>query len=162
VVLHAEGLPEAVVRDQAPLNETALARVLEDGLTPSDWYRMLNSRVFFWVEEGRLERLLSARLYRDRAHTIIAVNTAQLLARHVEAATLCPINSGNTMMVQMPRGLSTFLPLDKYPFHERRRLGLTPVVELAVSGLIADIEDITQRVEHRPPGAAPQLVWAPA
>lgn len=159
VLLRAKGLPEAVIRDQAPINEAVLASVLDDGLTPADWYRILNSRVFFWVTESRLERLLEARLYRARPHTVVAVDSRRLLERNLDRVTLSPINSGNTMMVAMRRGLQTFLPLHQYPFQERRGQGKVPVVELAVEGMVADIEKVTVRVEHRAPGAQPVQLW---
>jgi hypothetical protein len=158
VEVSGHGLPGAVIRDQAPISESVLARVLTGDLTPGDWYRILNSRVFFWVSEERLERLLRARLYRDRAHTVLVVDTAELLRRHGSRVTLSPINSGNTMMNARPRGLETFQPLESYPFDERRRAGLTPVVELAVEGSVPDIATLVVRVERRLPGGKIQAV----
>ena len=38
----------AVVRDQKPMHESALARCLDDEMTPAQWYRLLNAKVFFW------------------------------------------------------------------------------------------------------------------
>jgi hypothetical protein len=50
----------AWIRDQRPMSGQKLAGCLRDGLTPTDWYRMLNGRVFFWLTEARLETLLAA------------------------------------------------------------------------------------------------------
>src|SRR6266508_5392061 len=157
--LSAPGLPDAIVRDQAPMNERVLASVLDDGLSPRDWYRILNARVFFWVSHDRLERLLGGRLYRSRPHTVITADTGRLLALHQDRITLSPINSGNTMMVAMRRGLRTFLPLNAYPFHERRSARKEPVAEVAVNGLVPDIESIVVRVEERQAGADPRIVY---
>jgi hypothetical protein len=56
------------LRDQKPLNEKALARGLQDGLTVHDWYRMLNARSFLWVHRSSLCKLLDARAYRKSSH----------------------------------------------------------------------------------------------
>lgn len=55
----------ALVRDNKPMQEKALERCLH-GMTPREWYEHLNWRVFFWVEQKRLLKLLGARAYRDR------------------------------------------------------------------------------------------------
>lgn len=159
VELRAPRLPVAVIRDQAPIHEPTLATVLRDGLTPSDWYRILNERVFFWVSEKRLDGLLAARLYRDRAHTVVVADTQSVLDQHRDDVTLTPMNTGNTRMIAMPRGLDTFASLAEYPFEERRRAGKEPVVELAVMGMISEVERLAVRVERRAPGGASSLIW---
>src|SRR4051794_1629860 len=63
VTLTRKGLPDAVVRDQKPMRDEALQRCLECGMTPADWYRILNERTFFWLSRARLRRLLGARAY---------------------------------------------------------------------------------------------------
>src|SRR5438045_3691733 len=55
----------AVIRDQKPLSEKKLAGCLRDGLTPSEWLRLLNGKVFFWVDPARLTNLRQARAYRE-------------------------------------------------------------------------------------------------
>ena len=40
----------AVVRDQKPIHEPSLAEAL-DGMVPADWYRELDSRVFFFLQQ---------------------------------------------------------------------------------------------------------------
>src|SRR4051812_28129896 len=47
---------KATVRDQIPMHENDLLRCLTGGLTPVDWYKRLNERVFFWLTEMRLQR----------------------------------------------------------------------------------------------------------
>lgn len=52
----------AFIRDQIPLREGRLEQCLV-GLMPSEWYRELNRRVFFWLDEERVGRLLRGRAY---------------------------------------------------------------------------------------------------
>ena len=60
------------------MSESALKKCL-NGMTPTEWYRLLNSKVFFWLTAERVTRLLSARAYRKREHTVLTIDTARLL-----------------------------------------------------------------------------------
>jgi hypothetical protein len=141
----------AVIRDQKPLSESILARRLNDDLQPSDWYKLLNKRVFFWVNEDRLERMLGAGAYRDRQHTVLEVDTIPLVSRHQERISLSPINSGATYYLdKRMRGLDTFRRFPDYPWAERLRMSRTePVVELAVDYAVADAADFVIGVTTR-------------
>ena len=130
----------ATIRDQKPMSEKKLAKSLRDGLTPPAWYRRLNDKVFFWLTEKRLETLLNAREYRNTRRLVLTVDSRPLLEVYREKVVLSPMNSGNTSPFAHPRGADTFLPLDRYPFEDRRKRGLEPVVELGVLGGIPDIK----------------------
>ena len=151
VTLHHPDLPPAVVRDQAPLK--FLSSCLLDGVSPQQFLDALNERVFFWVSQERLHRLLGARLYRNRAHTILHVDTASLLAAHGDSVELAPYNTGDLHVPTLPRrGPQTFVPLGRYPDREWRakRGGRgEAVVELTVPWKVADIERHVTRVERR-------------
>jgi hypothetical protein len=151
----------AVVRDQKPMSDAGLARCLEDNLTPSEWYRLLNVRVFFWLTEERLTRLLNARPYATISHDVLIVETRSLVKRYREQITLAPINTGATVYRPQPRGLATFRSIDDYPYdywHSKRR-GRDPVVELAVIGGVPDIIDFTLRVEERRGSEVDRVIW---
>jgi len=140
----------ARIRDQGPLHEERLRSCLTD-MTPTQWYRLLNDRVFFWLTEERLIELLCAKAYRDREHDVLVVDTAALLASRGDAVLLSPINSGATIYNAPKRGSQTFLPLESYPFSERRKAAgrARAIAELAVSRGIADVEDVTLQVARR-------------
>jgi hypothetical protein len=143
-----------VIRDNGPLNEKNLARVLDDGLSPEDWYRLLNDRVFFWLSRGRLERLLGARLYRDRAHDVLEVEAAPLVAAYRDRVRLSPVNSGATGRFPVRRGLGTFRAIEDYPYAARRRANRRePVVELSVLGGVPDIARFVLRATRMRGGA---------
>jgi hypothetical protein len=122
----------ALLRDQIPLNEKKLAKALEDGLTPAEWYRLLNRKVFFWGPESRLGILRGAREYEADRQTIIVVDAAQLLARHGDRILLCHMNSGATQPMAFPRGRKTFLPIEDYPLAERQK-------KYGVKGAVAEV-----------------------
>lgn len=150
VELNGGALPPAVVRDQRPLNMARLAGCLTD-MTPTEWLRHLNRRVFFWTSERRLLRLLEARPYRALVHDVLTVDTESLVARHLEHVSLAPYNTGATMPIAVARGSGTFRPVADYPFDawRRKRPAWDAVVELAVDGGVADIVEHVIRVERR-------------
>ena len=144
VVLKDKALGKMTIRDQKPLNEKLLARCLT-GMSPEDWYLTLNQRVFFWVQRARLDRLLCARAYRNRAHTILAIGTDQLVAAHENAITLAKINSGAIHPGSLAaRGAGTFEPLRTYPSKDVGR-----VVELAVDYAVPDAATMVSKRERR-------------
>jgi hypothetical protein len=113
---------------------------LQDGITPAEWYRLLNGKVFMWAEEERLLRLLQARHYRTLKHDVLTIDTARLLEKHAASAWLCPMNSGNTFPVPHLRGRDTFRRIPDYPVG-RRGLPKKEVVEVVADYSIPDIAD---------------------
>lgn len=144
----------AWIRDQKPMTDEGVRRALAGtSLTPADWYRLLNRRVFFWTTEERLDRMLGAAPYRHHYHTVLTVDTRILLDRHQDRVTLSPINSGATRPYPSPRGPATFQPIATFPYERYRRLRSTlgAVVELAVDRAVPDIAEVVldvQRVRH--------------
>lgn len=154
---------DAVIRDQKPMSEESLRRALKSsGLEPSDWYRILNGKVFFWLTEERLNRLLGAAAYREHEHCVLTVDTRTLLADYERDVRLCPINSGCTKPYPWPRGNETFLTMGAYPFDQwlRKRRGVDPVVEVAVEKGVPDITRYVLRVEIRQVNEILNVVYA--
>jgi hypothetical protein len=145
----------AVIRDQKPMSDAGLVRALKDGLKPKDWYRILNRKAFFWLTCQRLQRLVNAKPYRNERKTVIVLDTRKLLAMHSDKVLLSPMNSGCTAPYPHPRGLDTFKPLPEYPFDDRRRKGLEPIVELAVDYLVSDVKGMVLSVDEVGGGSSP-------
>jgi hypothetical protein len=150
----------AVIRDQKPMSESALRKCLQ-GMTPREWYRTLNRRVFFWLTEERLLGLLAARAYRDLKHCVLTLDTAELVTRHEERITLSPINSGSTVYNPQTRGQGTFLPISNYPFDAwvKRRGKRKAIAELAVDHAVADVGEIVLRAEWRQGAKLVKVLW---
>jgi hypothetical protein len=140
----------AVIRDQRAMSDSKLASCLTDGLSPTQWYRILNGKVFFWLTEERLRRMMRA--YRGRRQLVLEVDTEELLKQHSDDVLLTPLNTGCTRPMAFPRGLGTFLPPNQYPFEDNKRKkggARKAIVELTVDYSVADILRLTHRATHR-------------
>jgi len=125
-----------VFRDQKPLNESKLLSCLRgSGLTPSEWYCILNERVFFWTNRTRLNRFLS--VYKGEPCRVLEVDTAKLVERYEAQIELCHINSGATRMPDHFRSKASFRPISQFPYSSKHK-----PVELTVLGQVADILDL--------------------
>jgi hypothetical protein len=152
----------AILRDQKPMDDRGLERALTDGIRPEEWYRIVNRHVFFWVDRGRVDRLLGARAYRDQRHALLVARTRGLLDRHAARTVLSPLNTGATKPMPHPRGRNCFVPLSLYPFAywKQKRNVRDAVVELAVTGAVPDLVDVLERVSIVGRGEAEQVIWS--
>lgn len=139
-----------IIRDQKPMREGSLRLCLQ-GMTPEEWYTLLNGRVFLWVTAGRVQTLLNARAYRNLEHTVVTVDTRAFLTKYGERVAISPINSGSTIYNPSPRGRHTFRRLRDYPFDERKKARgiVNAVAEAVVEYAVPDLRDFVLRVEHR-------------
>jgi hypothetical protein len=143
VPLTRDGLPQAIVRDQKPMSDAALAKCLGGGLQPADWYRLLNSYSFFWLSRDRIWSLLRARAYRNKPQSVLTVDTASLVAAHSQNIRLSPMNSGSTLYRPIERDAGIFSPIGAFPYSQRAktRKPSANVVELVVPYAVPDIVD---------------------
>lgn len=149
VPIHHPAHGTAWIRDNKPINETVLRRTLE-GMTEEEFYRTLNSRVFFWVSTDRLDRLRNAPPYRGRRHDILQLDTAALLERHHQRVELCHLNSGAVHpAANYRRGAGTFAPIESYQYGARKRVSNEPLVEVTVLYAVPDVRDFVISVTTR-------------
>lgn len=105
-------LPTGVaIRDQRPMPPTALEKCL-CGMSPADWYALLNARVFFWLDPDRLNRQKAA--CEPRLQVVIAVDSIALVAAYNERVSVTPINTGNARRRPARRGAGTFVPFTEW------------------------------------------------
>jgi len=149
------------IRDNKPLPESKLSACLTD-MTPEEWYRSLNAKVFFWPTRERVLGLLHAHAYRQNPHTIITVDTRSLIAAHRATIRLSRINSGAAIFQPTPRGSHTFVSLADWPADVGARSGRlkSPVGELAVGYSVPDIAHHATQVEEMRAGGICRLIWS--
>jgi hypothetical protein len=147
-ILHAPGLPPAVIRDQKPMK--FIAEKIDPGSSLTEYLTAINSRVFFWASPERLDRLRHAKEYRTEDQVVLHVNTHALVERHGSRIELCRLNSGAITQKNHPvRGHRSWLPIADYPYDDyRRRHGSDgALVEVTVLDAVPDILDLTDKIE---------------
>jgi hypothetical protein len=138
----------AILRDQKPLAEPNLTRCLIN-CSPAAWYLTLNQRVFFSLNRDRLITLMSAREYAGKPHAVLTLDSASLITRHLECIELAHMNTGNTHPFAHPRGITTFLSPNTYPYERCKRPDdYHAVVELTVRHAVPDVREFVMKVEH--------------
>jgi hypothetical protein len=153
VRLHHAQYGSATLNDNLPLSEKALAGCLDDGLTPADWLRMLNSKVFFWADEQGLARLLGARMNRDRDVEVLVFDTLALAQAHWDTLRLSPINSGATIRKPARRGAGTFTLASAHSYQDWRRLRdrTDKIIEVTVDAAVPRAADFLLEVRRHGP-----------
>ena len=153
--------PSVTLRDNKVLNEKALAKALTGGLTPRDWYGLLNERVFLWANPKRLDKLLAGRAYRGRPHDILTFDTLPLVTAYADRVEGTPMNTGAAFMRAVPRGRDTFVPLADIPFDEwkAKRGQRDAVVEVVIPGGVPDAADYLLAVTRRQDGEPDETLW---
>ena len=135
---------EAFIRDQDPLrNRPNWGIFLEnclDGVTPKEWFELLNRKTFFWATEIGLKNMLGAKLYRNNRHYVITVETHKLLDNHADKITLSSQNSGS-LYKNEKRSKNTFKPIAEYQ-------RMPWVNEFAVEYSVPDIADLILSVDE--------------
>ena len=147
----------ATITDNLPLSMTALSSCLDDRMSPVDWLRALNRRVFFWADQDGLSRLLGARLNRDRERVVLVLDTLSLAQRYAEHIELSPINSGATVRRAARRGITTFTPMRLHSYEAWRRLRgrRDRILEVTVVAGIADIAEHLVEILRVTGGSSP-------
>lgn len=146
-----------VIRDQGPMPPAALRPCLR-GMTPDEWYALLNAKVFFWIDGERLGRHLRA--CRRQAQVVMEIDATALLRRYGAQAAVSPFNTGNARRRPAVRGRATFVPWPTWCEsgwrHESDGLGTRPrpcrhkPAELTIPEAVPDIMDFVLDVRFVP------------
>lgn len=136
----------AFIRDQSAMPRNSIKRALRSGVTPEDWFELLNSKVFFWLDLKRLNLYRAA--CKSEKQVVLAIDAGRLLEAYASVASVSPIESGNAVPAAAPRNLTTFVAHEKWvengwdseevPGVLRRPRSLWPT-ELSITGEIPDI-----------------------
>ena len=153
-------LPDGrVLRDQCPVPATALEKCLVN-MSPPEWYKLLNSQIFFWVDVDRLNRVRKVMI--DTVQFVAVVDTAALLAKYGASAAVTPFNIGNAKRKASQRSTSTLVPYTVWQSSswqtETDGVGSRPRVrshkpaELVIDTAIPDFMEFVLEVKRLAPG----------
>jgi hypothetical protein len=130
------------------------------GISPAEWYALINTHVFFWLDPARLNRQRAA--CEPRPQVVLTVDAGGLLTAYSERIALTPINTGNARRRPASRGTATFVPYAAWVrsawASEAASLGTSvrsqshPPVELTLRGSIPDIMQFVVDVQQLAPG----------
>lgn len=147
------------IRDQKPMPPKALAACLV-GMAPADWYAVINERVFFWLDPGRLNRQRAA--CEPRPQVVLTIDAGRLASVYGARMAVSPINTGNARRRPSPRGASTFVPLATWietgwaseasALGVRERARSHPPAELTIVGPVPDVLAYVVDVAELAPG----------
>jgi hypothetical protein len=142
---------EVVLRDQKP-NRTNLADSL-DGVTPEEWWQLLNQRVYLFPSETPLKGLLKSYSDRGFSQEVITFETAKLLGPVADRVEVASVNAGVFPRASgRTRGIGTFQTLAGAEFpvakvKEVTVVGHLPVPETAVVKVVSHAPDgVTRRL----------------
>ena len=150
VEIDCPGRPRAVLRDQKPLTDQGLKRALRGSGEPWQWYKLINSMVFFWPTKDRLRTMISASAYGKVEHDVLVVDTKKLVRLEGQNIRISQMNSGCTKPMPWPRDMTLFKTFQDYPFEERRRkYGVTKAVaEICVLDRVERIAEAVLEVKR--------------
>jgi hypothetical protein len=128
----ADPLGHATLRDQKPLTLSKLERLVE-GITPENYIRLINDRVYFYMKAADVERIRGVRDAEGAPQLLLTLDSRRLLADYQGSVRVAKINTGATIGMQGRRGPRTWLAIDKFPGRA------TEVKEFTVLDGISDV-----------------------
>jgi hypothetical protein len=85
-------------------------------MTPAEWWRLVNSRVYFFCRQADLDTLVGAYVQRGLAQDVIKLRTRRALEDVADMIEVTTVNAGVFPREREPsRGRDTFVPLADYP-----------------------------------------------
>ncbi|QWC86662.1 hypothetical protein KLP28_08345 [Nocardioidaceae bacterium] len=143
-------LGTAVLRDQLPLKW--IDQRIAPGSSVPQFLEALNARVFLAATRRRLDRLLHARANRGVPHLVMTLDTATLVARHLDSLDLSRLNSGAVTQLNHPvRGHDLWRSVADYPYEAYRRRYADPLAEVCVPYALPDALDLLLGLEQVTP-----------
>ncbi len=129
----ADPLGHATLRDQKPLTLSKLERLVE-GITPENYIRLINDRVYFYMKPADVEKVRGVRdAAESQPQLMLTLDSRRLLADYQGSVRVAKINTGATIGMQGRRGPRTWLAIDKFPGRA------TEVKEFTVLDGISDV-----------------------
>lgn len=104
-----------VIRDQSPMPPSALAKTLPPNMKPTDWYKLMNSFIFFWPSLERVERHRAAHQKLNADLSLMVFDAAKMIQDHGDKLFVSPINTGFALRKAANRSEKTsFVPYHEY------------------------------------------------
>ena len=153
VLLHEDERGRVLLNDNLPLIFPRLAGALDDGLTPDDWLRILNERVYFFPTLERAASFIEAGRRGGREKLLLTFDALSIASAHLDDLFIAPINTGSALRSPARRGRSTFAPAARVSWEEfaarRRATKRTPDTVAEIS-LLGGLPDVSRHLVEEP------------
>jgi hypothetical protein len=106
-----------VLRDQEPLlRRRDVGSLMGDGLSVSDWVRILNRRVYLFTDRAAMDKVLNKYIELDGAQEVITFSPRQLFDLYRPRIELSAQNAGAIARTSgTQKRVETFLPVARFP-----------------------------------------------
>jgi hypothetical protein len=147
------------LRDQVPMPPSSLVKCLDTGLTPADWYALMNSKIFFWSSVERLNRHRAACAAREQM--VLVLDFQRVVGSYSARLQVTPINTGFAQRQAARRGLRSFVNWERWVTHrwadeavvgEPMRSPRHPIVEITIQNQMSDVVALLDDVTRLLPG----------
>lgn len=118
--------PPILIGDQHQINPAQMAAAL-DGVTPEEWRKELNARVFFWPTVERLA--VHQKAYAAMPSVLYEIDSAKLLTRHGERLRVARINTGFFRRTPAMRSRATYQRLADFRHDAKNRIAEVSVLD---------------------------------
>jgi hypothetical protein len=143
---------QVMLRDQLRTRVDPTASL--DGITPSEWWQLLNTRVYFFCRQRDVHKLVEFYLGRQLAQEVIKLRTKPMLEVVADQVEVTTVNVGVFPRTKGPsRGRSSFVPLADYPAADAAKIreitvaARVPVVLSAITSVVRhDVDGSRSRV----------------
>ena len=117
----AEDGSEVTLRDQVCSRADPTSSL--DGITPAEWWNLINSRVYFFQTEDGADKLRVAYLSQGHAQEVLKIRTQAALQPVADDVEVTTVNAGVFPRTKGPsRGPSTFMPLADFPVADVKKI----------------------------------------
>jgi hypothetical protein len=94
-----------------------------DGVTPSEWWRLVNSRVYFFCRQSHADELVESCLRQNLVQEVIKLRTRSALEFVADNVEVTTVNVGVFPRTKGPsRGPNNFVPLGEYPVADAAKI----------------------------------------
>jgi hypothetical protein len=136
----------AIIRDHK-MHRRKLEKALDGKVDVGDWIKLLNGKIFFFVDINACGTLRTA--YSGRSQVMLVLDTRKLLAKYRPSAQLTTINTGATLHKPAKRGQKTFCDFVAFPTDDLKR-----IKEMTINHCVPDVIDYYAEPPRRFPSAS--------
>ncbi len=141
---------DVVLRDQAALLKADLGKVLEPGVSVSDWVQVLNRRAYLFADRAAMQKALDRYLALEGEQDVLIFSPRRLVEQEQARIELSAQNTAaNSRRSDPSKGRDTFVSVTR--FADRKP------AEVTIVGGLSDLTPIVRAERHHADGTRTAL-----